>query len=811
MKVRTRCCLRLVMAVFFILSILPPSPVAAQGNAPSQILPVDGQTARIFRDEYGVPHISAPTNRALFYAYGYAVAQDRLWQLDLFRRGARGTLAEIMGGGALNSDRYARRHGYTEAEYQDLFDALTPEAQEILTAYRDGINAYLDVVLDDRDRLPWEFYHLDYDPTPWKVTDTLAISRFMANRWGEKGGQELQNQALLQSLISAHGEITGTAMFQDLRWLNDPHAPVSVPNGGEGLARAESIPEHPTVPDVDAIAQQVASQREAAHDLWEKYGIPTKLGSYAWTVGPSRSATDHAMLLGGPQMLWDAPDIVHEVQLTGGEGFDVVGVAFAGTPMVTIGHNRSLAWTVTSGMGDNVDTYMEELHPSNPSQYRYEGDWQPMITRTETISVRGSIEPVVETISRTVHGPVIAMDEDNDLAYSIRRAHWMREDGMLSGLLGMVRADNLAQFEAGVQDHQVSNNILYADVAGNIAYWQAGAIPIRPDDRHVGRFPWSGDGSQEWQDEVRPIPRAVNPDQGYLVNWNNKASAGFDNGDALLLGKQDRVLEIEELLAAEGSISWERMAEIPIEIAAFELMGDETCYLRPYLLAAIDDEAPEDERLQEAAALLAAWDGRLAEDAVAGEEIRAEHQIWRRWLTRARLNTFGDEFGMDWTETNINTLIHALDGEASGVPPSRDYFDDVHTGPTETANEILVQSLGEALDDLENGFGTSDMEAWTEPRPNIAFIHSLGLHLGEIPLSNRATYAQVIELSQPMRALNIMPLGQSGFIDPVTGEPDPHFGDQLDLYRQFQYKPMRHISPSAWYFPLVFWDHIQRP
>ncbi|MGM0400458.1 MAG: penicillin acylase family protein, partial [Chloroflexota bacterium] len=367
----------------------------------------------------------------------------------------------------------------------------------------------------------------------------------------------------------------------------------------------------------------------------------------------------------------------------------------------------------------------------------------------------------------------------------------------------------LAEFEAGVQHHRVSNHILYADVEGNIAYWQAGAIPIRPDGSHVGRFPWPGDGSQEWlEDEVREIPHAVNPDQGYLVNWNNKASVGFDNGDAVLLGKQDRVLEIEEILAAEGSISWDDMRDIPIQIAAFELYGDETRYLRPYLLAAVDQEAPDDDRLQEAAALLEAWDGRLAEDAVVGEEIRAEQQIWRTWLTRMHENTFEDEFGTCLAETDItditdiNTLIHALEGQDSGVPPSRDYFDDVHTGGTETGDQILVQSLREALDELEEDLG-EDMEAWTEERPTIDFTHPLGLHLGQVPLANRATYAQVIELSQPMRAVNIMPLGQSGFIDPVTGDPDPHFGDQLDLYRQFEYKSMRRIPPSTVYLPLV--------
>ena len=793
--------LMVVALVLASLSSLCWIPVSAANGPGWAILSVEGQKAHIFRDAYGVPHIFAPTNYSLFYTYGYAVAQDRLWQLDLFRRAARGMMAEVLGPAGLASDRSERLHGYTETEYQDLYAALPTEAQEILTAYADGINAHLNVTLADPDHeLPWEFHQLSYEPAPWKVSDTLAIGRFMARTFGETGGQELQSQALLQSLINAHGTITGTATFQDLHWLNDPDAPVSVPP--EGTAGTVPIVPHLILPDIDWIAAEVGAQREAAAQVWARYGLPTGLGSYAWAVSPSRSATGNAMLFGGPQMGFNTPDIVHEIQLTGGRGFDVIGASFPGVPLVLVGHNRSVAWSVTSGMGDNADVYVETLNPLNPEEYWYDGGWRTMITRTETIAVQGWADPLTEVMRRTVHGPVIAMDQANGLAYSVRRAHWMREQRVLATFLDLNRAEDLDDFQRGIDQFEVSNNFLYADTAGNIAYWQAGAIPIRPDGGHVGRFPLPGDGTQEWTGRFRAVPHVVNPAQGYLVNWNNKASVDFDNGDGVLLGKQDRVSDIQEILAASASITWDDMQMIPVRVATLKLLGNETRYVRAYLLAAIAAEAPDDQRVQEVASRLAAWDGRAVADAVAGTQGLPEEEIWNTWLSRVLLDTFGDELGSSWSEANLNTLLHVLDGTTSGVPPSRDYFDHVGTDPSETGNQVLVQSLRGALEVLTARFGTSDIDSWTTARPTIDFVHPLGLVLGEIPLSNRATYAQIVELSTPIVAANIIPLGQSGFISPA-GVPDPHFGDQITLYREFQYKPMQLITLYSLYLPAV--------
>ncbi|MBN1399536.1 MAG: penicillin acylase family protein [Anaerolineae bacterium] len=800
-------CVSVLSAVLIVplLALLLPVPAPAQAQVmPSagERLQVDGGSAEIVRDAYGVPHIYASTQSALFHAYGYAVAQDRLWQLDVYRRTARGTLAEVLGDEALASDRHERIYGYTEAEYTDLFAGLPVEIQEIIQAYRDGVNAYIARVLADPDHLlPWEYGQLGCVPEPWEVIDTLAVGRFMANRFGASGGREIYLQAVLQYLLDAYGEAAGEAMFEDLFWLNDPDAPVSAPEVHVTTAPAPREPLY--LPDVARIASQVADLEASARAVWDAYGVPLTLGSYAWAVAPSRSADGHAWLYGGPQMGFETPDVVHEVQLTGGDGLNFIGVGFAGVPLPMIGHNEWLAWSMTSGMGDNGDVYVETLDPADPERYWYEGAWTPMITRTETIEVAGRATPVTEIVRRTVHGPVIALDEANDLAYSLRQAQWMQEQRMFAGLLAMLKAHNLTEFQVGVASFWVSNHILYADRAGHIAYWQAGKIPIRPDGRHVGRLPWPGDGSAEWSGAWRPTPHVVDPPQGYLANWNNKASPGFDNGDDVRLGKQDRVLEILELLAADDSITREAMRAMAMRIGSVKLLGNETRYLRAYLLAAVAAEAPDDPRLQEAANRLAAWDGHAVVDILTDTHFVPEEQIWNTWLTNATLAVFGDELGSYWEDADLNTLLHAVEGAASGVPPSRNYPDQIFTAPIEGTNEILVQALDATLIALADRYGTSDMDAWLEPRPMLEYVHTFGLPLGQAPLSNRATYAQIIALSDPIVAENVLPLGQSAFIDP-DGVPDPHFGDQLALYGEFRYKPMRLTKRQHTWLPLLF-------
>jgi penicillin amidase len=761
-------------------------------------LDVDGVTARIYRDEWGIPHIFAPTNRALFEAYGYSVAEDRLFQLEINRRAARGTLAEVFGPSFIDADEVARRDGYTDAELDAQIAAQSPEDQEIFQAYIDGINRYITDVVepDPENKLPYEFHLLGFTPALWTGRDSAAFGAFMVRRFGEIGGGELKNQALLDSLIAAHGETEGLEIFNDLTWINDPSAPTTIsPKAAEqtplsGMSAAQ------TQFAVSAQMDVNGSQLENAKRLWTSLGVPVKLGSYAWAISPSKSATHSAMLYGGPQMGFDTPPVIHEVQLVGGNGFDVMGMAFAGVPPVLIGRNEDLAWTSTTATGDNVDTYAETL--CGPTSYMFNGVCTPMETREETIDVRSTApgvplgtEPQTYEVMRTVHGPVIAIDEAKGIAYSQKRAHWMKEISSIHPFLMFDRAHNVTEFDAAARLIPTSHNFEYADAAGNIAYWQAGHVPLRPAG-YDPRLPLPGTGEAEWPGGFLPMPVTINPADGWFANWNNKPAAWYNNPDNQFFGKQHRVLEVQQRLFGSQLISLQDMFDIPKDIARVQSLGRDSRYILPNLLAALPGYPTTNELVSQAASMLQSWNQNVVDDAVTSTEDEVAYVVYWVWKDKLRHDVFSDEVGdnnVKWADDNV--LIHLLDGPRSELPMHLDYFNG------ENREIVIGKALDEALGSLTYLFGTSDMSKWIVPRGETVFQHPLGIEIGRIPLSNRSTYAQVIVFNGgKVDGYNIIPLGQSGFIAPDK-TLDPHFRDQLDLYRNFEYKHMNFYEDAS--------------
>jgi penicillin amidase len=790
MGIRTRLVLPL-LALVAALAVQTSTGAAPPGWT---TLNVDGVKARIYRDEWGIPHIFAPTNRALFEAYGYTVAQDRLWQLETYRRAGRGTLAEVFGPAYIEADEVARRDGYTDAELDSIIAQQPDEVKEIYKAYIGGINRYIQKVVqkDPEHNLPYEFRVLGISPSLWTDRDCLAFGAFMVRQWGEIGGSELENQQLLNDLIAMHGESEGWAIFNDLTWINDRDAPVTIPPPG-----AVQIQPERSAPVVPAnLTSQMAGAGGAVSDsglaeakrLWESLQVPTKLGSYAWAVRPIKSAEGAAMLYGGPQMGFDTPAIIHEVQLKGGNGFNVMGMAFAGLLPVLIGRNEDIAWTSTTATGDNVDTYVETL--CGPTAYMFKGVCTPMEVRQETINVRATVPgvplhttAVTLDVQRTVHGPVIGIDAAKGVAYSQKRAHWMREYEATLPFLMFNRSHSVDQFESAAKLIVTSHNFMYADKDGNIAYWQAGQVPVRPAG-YDPRLPLPGTGEAEWPGGILPMPTSINPIQGWLANWNNKPAVWYDNPDNRLLGKQNRVADIQARLAGPQLISLGDMFDIPKDIGRVDLLGRDSRYLKPYLLRALDAVPSAHPLVPQARAVLEAWDGNVVADAVTSTQLQLGDVIYWVWRDAMKHNTFGDELGTQVEAVDTNVLLHVLDGASSAVPPHLDYFNGADP------NVVMVHSLEEALSSLTALFGTEDMSRWVVPRDDIVFQHPLGMELGRIPLSNRATYAQVIVLGDKKSVgYNIIPLGQSGFISP-EGTPGPHVADQLPLYRNFQYKTM---------------------
>jgi len=765
-------------------------------------LQVDGEEVRIFRDAFGVPHIFADTNRGLFVGYGYAVAEDRLWQMEASRRSSQGRLAEIFGSGSVGADRNVRTLGYTGAELDAQFAGLSADEQSILRAYVDGINRYITKVVapDPVQKLPFEFHSLGIGvPALWTVRDVVAQSAFVARQFFERGGGERANQSLLANLIAKHGPTAGLAIFNDLRWINDPDAPVTTPADGVFGKRQRAQPPNPAVPAqlVGASEGGTPGEDDEALATWESLGVPTKLGSHGWVVSPAKSASGFAMMFGGFQVGFNTPELVHEVQLRGGD-FSVSGAAGAGLPVVLDGRTDHIAFTQkTAVIADNVDIYVETLCGGGTG-YLFNGTCTPFETRVEIINVKGSA-PLNMEVQRTVHGPVVASGPG--VAFSRKSVQRGREMQSILAMLTMDRAHNLQEFESAIDRMVGAGNFLYADKLGNIAFWQAGQIPVRPSGFDL-RLPLPGDGSAEWTGDLQPIPASVNPARGWLANWNNKPSVDYDNSDSQLFGKQHRILEIEDAIndsLTDGLVSADELRGIAEEIGRTKFQGPpfgrEARYLKLYLLAALNGVPPAHPLAPEARAVLEAWDGSAVADVITSTTLEPGEVIFADWLGRMLTNVFGDELGTDVGQANVNTLIHVLDdalGGGSGVPPSRDYFNGVD--PKTMMSATFEQSL--------TALGPTSA-AWTKPRPVVRFRHALFPTIPEVGSmfeSNKNTYVQVVVLSAPkMTAETILTLGQSGFIQlapPSTPQLDPHFKDQLDLYRNFKYKPMRFFKNS---------------
>ena len=525
-------------SLFLILALIVSSlaPVAAQegvAEAVTLIAP-DGATVEIERDDYGVPHMMAETDAAVFFGQGFAVAQDRLFQLEQYRLAAHGRTAELLPlPQFLENDIFVRTVYYTEAERQAQFDAMPATLQAMVQAYVDGINVYLDSLAAN----PAKYRPLDFvlllPPEPWTVTHSIAVTQFFMRQFGQFGGQELERLAEFQQ--------EGETWFEQNRPLNDPTVPTTIP--GTGTASTRQLDGYTPPPVSPEVARAFAERRRRMAEAYEQLRIP-KLGSFAVLTTPAKSASGNAQLLGAPQMgrpAEDAVSVVNEVELIS-PTLHIAGMSVAGIPGVAIGRNEYFAWTLTSGVSDNTDTFREtvQVQDGEPTAYLFDGQFIPFETREETVFLgTPPSNPNTITVRRTVHGPVVEMDLDNNQVFSHQMTFWNAELDLAEALYDIWKATNLAEFEAGLAKATMNFNVLYADREQNVKFFHAGRL-LRSHQTMDGpdpRFPRNGDGTEEWGDDpflaFEELPQAANPAQGYFVNWNNKPSVDWNHGDIM--------------------------------------------------------------------------------------------------------------------------------------------------------------------------------------------------------------------------------------------------------------------------------------
>ncbi|MCU0235105.1 MAG: penicillin acylase family protein, partial [Thermoanaerobaculales bacterium] len=537
------------------------------------------------RDGRGVWFIEGGDLYDVFEAMGYAVATDRMFQLDLYRRTGNGRLSELLGPSQLSTDIGLRLFSYSDAELTQMFEALSPETQTAVQAYVAGINRRLAEYPTNWFLMPHEYWILSFQsvfqlgggsvlPAPWTVNDVLhwmvTLTRFFdpEGDFASDNFGQLDNYVLLQTLGAVYPQ-EYLAMFTDLRWINDPGALTYIP-AAAAKSESASKPMFPTLeagslPDLSGAAANLRARANQIESNLEAINANVKMGSYAWAVSGDKTESGNPIVYSGPQMGFETPSIVVEGSIRGG-GLEVSGMTVPGIPMIIIGRTPHHAWSMQVGHAHTVDYYLEA--PQSVSLHRM-----------ETIRVRGG-QPVTIPIFRSPHGPVIEPFPYNpadppDVIVSWAYAHWGKELQSINSFFKLAQAESIADFDEGIEGVAVSQHFTYADRDGNIAYWMAGYDPVRAPGVDP-RFPSIGNGQQEWTGARKPRVHDVNNAQGYYGGWNNKASLSYPNATnnySYYFGPAHRAHVIDEYLAANDNLTYEQIRDLALNIATTDSFG----------------------------------------------------------------------------------------------------------------------------------------------------------------------------------------------------------------------------------------------
>ena len=768
-------------------------------------------SAATTRDARGVWFVTGSTLAELYDGMGYAVATDRLWQCELYYRSATGRLSELLGPSQLETDMFMSTIGYTPKELQKGFKALSADGQTMVTSFITGYNRRVDEVRANPTLVPFEFValsaqmHATVLPSKWTESDVLAWLALLQREFDPEALEQgqLVNAYLAQALQAQYGQ-QGLAMFQDLRWINDPEALTYIPPSGNA---PEQSPEDPsaalsrlekhlaTLPDLKKAAKDVSSTLDDVINNLKRINAWAPMGSYAWTVSGTKTASGHPILYSGPQMGFTVPSIVTKGSLRGG-GLDISGMTVPGIPGIIIGRTPHHAWSMQVGHAHTLDYYVES--PLSVKKHH-----------KVVIHVAGG-DDVTFWAYRTSRGPVInpmPLDLKNLTGTIVvwAYAHWGYEFQAVQAFLDLARAQSVAQFGAGIEEVAVSQHFCYADRDGNIAYWMSGRDPVRRATADYDpRLPLAGDNKHDWPKPVSLKPRshAENPSQGYFGGWNNKSNAGYMNAPQNLgysFGPFARAHVVDDYLKTHNGLTFEQVRDLALNIATTDSSfgprgGVPWSKVGSYFTAAVQ-AYPNANRLA-FLGMVQAWDGHFVAGGptqwALGPTKADGYVIEDTWIKNMLTLTFAPKLGPENAVPDVqflNVLIHALEGTSAGVPVLYNWWQDPsHSGLPTDPQQLIVLALDMTMQQL-------GAPPYNQPRGVISYRHDLlGLLPVATPYSDRSTYAQCVELGPtgPVRIESMFPLGESGFIGTsAQGAPvfDPNFFSMTPVFDPFTPRP----------------------
>lgn len=648
------------------------------GNAVSA--PVLSAPVIVRRDGHGVPHIEAATQDDLFLAQGYTTAQDRLWQMDMYRRHASGELAEVLGGSLVAHDKAQRVLGFRRAA-ERIYANLSVSEKSGVEAYARGVNLF---IAQHGNTLPPEFRLLHYAPRPWRGEDSILIGTMMINDLDTHWETKLARERIAAKLSKLpNGAKLEAALYPVGSWRD------RLPTGEViDLTKPQPIP--PPANDDDDDSTTAALD---VHELRETLGLPDcdacAVGSNNWVVSGAHTASGRPLLANDMHLSITVPNIWYMADLKA-PGYHAAGVTLPGMPYVIEGHNESVAWGFTALYADVQDLYVEKLDGKGNYQAP-DGRWKPLEVERETIHVRGGADVTLE-VQATAHGPLL-----NPILKNETRAialKWTLYDPALNSLpiYAMNTAANWDEFSAALaQWSWPTQNLVYADTAGHIAYHAIGKVPARP----AGLVATTArDAQHEWAGYISfdQMPNSADPPSGFLATANSRASSKkFPSPLTLEWSDPYRAERIYKLLQGRDKLTAAEMLATQTDI--YSEVDQEMAHRFAY---ALDHSAPKDKRLHQAADLLRSWDGKLTTDSAAASVVaKAREALWPLIL-EPKLGELAADYR--WSEKTFAQEEIVMHGETDWLPAGYKTWDDV-----------LTEAVRRGL---KNGKAPGDLSKW---------------------------------------------------------------------------------------------------
>lgn len=693
---------------------------------------LDGKTT-LARDANGIPYITAASEDDAMTALGYAHAQDRLWQMDLFRRVAQGRLSELMGSRLIGFDAYMRTIGFSRIAAR-IYKESPAETRATLTAYCRGVNAFIE---RSKGHYPFEFDALAYEPEPWEPSDCIIIMRLLA--WE-------QNTSLWTDLaferLRAHVD---SAKYREIVPWYPSYGPTVIPGGQapepllEAL-RAGIVPKSDTTAadstdstngtdstaadsTIAAFLEGLAPLADADRGLRNAVGMGgSAVGSNGWVIAPSRTQSKRALLANDPHLQHSAPSKWYQAVIRIGKR-TIAGVTVPGMPFIVAGRNDDIAWGLTNLMADESDFYLERLDAKTKEKALHDGRYEAIKVRYDTVQAKDTLgTPIVIRESR--HGPLVSDLRDiinryppplidsavstslvsvpsDTLALALR---WLGRDVSfeLTALQKLNRARTFNEFKAALAHGGVPGlSLLYADRKGNIGYVPCLRAPVRTNTL-TNRVNNGWESLYNWRGlhKVGDLPTLYNPKEGYIASANNKLSNSlpFTIGD--LWVDPSRSERLHQFLSTGSSFE---------SIDCIQMQGDmvspHMAYMVEFLLRAFPDSAQQGKKVREALGLLRRWNGEMSVNS-------PEASIMAEWMQHVFRRTWRDEMGPGlYTHFMIVEQL-PLKNIRRQLMTDSPWFDDITTAARERRDDILRVALGEALDSLHVRFGSWELPQW---------------------------------------------------------------------------------------------------